>query len=88
MCPKLQATLDDLDGDLPHDIPTRHNEDQQGVCGWGRELLDLCTTASLLILNGRTPGDEIGKYTCLANNGCSTVITLLHPQISCRVPAH
>jgi hypothetical protein len=27
----------------------------------------------LLILNGRTLGDELGKFTCLANGGRSTV---------------
>ncbi|DBA82897.1 TPA: hypothetical protein ACH3X1_006689 [Trebouxia sp. C0004] len=30
---------------------------------WGPELLALCCDANLLILNGRTSGDEIGKYT-------------------------
>ena len=30
---------------------------------WGPELLDMCKDTSLLILNGRTSGDEAGKYT-------------------------
>ena len=30
---------------------------------WGPGLLELCRDTSLLILNGRTPGDEAGKYT-------------------------
>ena len=30
---------------------------------WGPELLELCKTSSMLILNGRTPGNEMGKYT-------------------------
>jgi hypothetical protein len=27
----------------------------------------------LLILNGRTPGDESGEFTCLANGGRNTI---------------
>ncbi len=40
---------------------------------WGRELLDLCYGAGLLILNGRTPGDKSGEFICLANGGRSTI---------------
>jgi hypothetical protein len=43
------------------------------VSGWGRELLDLCCDAGLLIFNGRTLGDELGEFTCLANGGRSTI---------------
>jgi hypothetical protein len=39
----------------------------------GRELLDLCCDDVLLILNGRTSGDELGEFTCLANVGHITV---------------
>ncbi len=32
-----------------------------------------CRTTRLFILNGRTPGDISGEYTCLLNKGFSTV---------------
>jgi hypothetical protein len=39
------------------------------VGGWGRELLDLCCDAGLLILNGRTLSDELREFICLENGG-------------------
>jgi hypothetical protein len=39
----------------------------------GKNILDLCTTAGLRILNGRTAGDSLGFYTCHKYNGSSTV---------------
>jgi hypothetical protein len=27
----------------------------------------------LFIFNGRTPGDELKEFTCLANGGCNTI---------------
>jgi hypothetical protein len=35
--------------------------------------LDLYNDAGLLILNGRTPGDELREFICLANGGRSTI---------------
>ena len=51
--------------DLPSFIPTRQNCNQGWAPGenWGSELLELCRDSSLLIVNGRTPGDVAGKYT-------------------------
>jgi hypothetical protein len=43
------------------------------VGSWGHELLDLCYDVRLFILNGWTPGDESGEFTCLENGGCNTV---------------
>ncbi len=56
----------------PNVVAMRQNRDAS-VGDWGRELLDLCCDARLLILNGRTPGDKSGEFTCLANGGRSTV---------------
>ena len=39
----------------------------------GRELLDICTSSNLVVLNGRTCGDQGGKYTCFQYNGNSVV---------------
>jgi hypothetical protein len=50
----------------------RQNRDAS-VGGWGRELLNLCCDDGLLILNGRTPGDQSREFTCLANGGRNTV---------------
>ena len=62
--PECLEVPDEAD-DLPPDIPPRRNCDKGWVPSenWGPELLDLCKDTSLLILNGRTPGDEAGKYT-------------------------
>jgi hypothetical protein len=53
-------------------VAKRQNCDAN-VGGWGCELLDLCCDARLFILNGRTPGDKLGEFTCLANGGCNIV---------------
>jgi hypothetical protein len=52
---------------------TKRQNCDASVSGWGRELLNLCCDAGLLILNGRTPGDELREFTCLANGGRNTV---------------
>ena len=39
----------------------------------GKRLLDLCKSANLRILNGRTFGDSNGTYTCHKYNGSSVV---------------
>jgi len=61
-----------IEDTLPNDMLERQNYDTVTV-GWHREFLDLCRTTGLFILNGRTPGDISGEYTCLSNKGFSTV---------------
>jgi len=39
----------------------------------GKELLDLCISHQLRVLNGRTLGDLQGNYTCYTPNGASVV---------------
>lgn len=39
----------------------------------GRDLLDLCISNQIRILNGRVLGDTFGIYTCHTPNGTSTV---------------
>jgi len=39
----------------------------------GRDLLDLCISNQIRILNGRFLGDTFGSYTCYTPNGASTV---------------
>ncbi|XP_077862562.1 uncharacterized protein LOC144344539, partial [Saccoglossus kowalevskii] len=40
---------------------------------FGEELVRLCKTNHLRIINGRTPGDWSGKLTCYSYHGASTV---------------
>lgn len=39
----------------------------------GKELINLCVSSRLRILNGRYLGDSFGHYTCYTTNGNSTV---------------
>jgi len=57
---------------LPNNMLERQNRDIVTAC-WHREFLDLYRTIGLFILNGHTPGDILGEYTCLSNKGFSTV---------------
>ncbi|CAG2219541.1 unnamed protein product [Mytilus edulis] len=43
------------------------------VNGQGINLLDLSTSSSLRILNGRYIGDIMGNFTCMTSNGSSVV---------------
>ena len=63
------------DDELPDYIPDRRNCDKAtpGSQTWGLELLGLCQQNNLLILNGRTPGDEYGQYTFESARGHSTI---------------
>ncbi|MEW8548121.1 MAG: endonuclease/exonuclease/phosphatase family protein, partial [Candidatus Thiodiazotropha sp.] len=72
--------VDDSDRHLPLDInyiedthiPLRRSEDMK-VDERGKRLLDICISARLRILNGRTTGDLNGKYTCHKPTGSSVV---------------
>ena len=73
------------DSDLPVDIPLNYTIDQEvprqskdtGVNPQGRILLDLCISARMRIINGRTTGDSAGEYTCYTPRGCSVVDYLI-----------
>ena len=55
----------------------RFNRDR-AVDAYGRRLLELCKTTSLLIANGRLGSDsETGEFTFYGEKGCSTVDYLL-----------
>jgi hypothetical protein len=53
-------------------IPTRNNCDSV-INARGRDILDLCTSARLRIVNGRKLGDTLGYHTCHKWNGSSVV---------------
>jgi hypothetical protein len=61
-----------IEDTLPNDMLERQNRNTV-TAGWHREFLDLCRIVGLFILNGHTPGDISGEYTCLSNKGFSTV---------------
>ena len=39
----------------------------------GRKLLTICSSHSLELANGQTPGDRLGNFTCFNNMGASVV---------------
>jgi hypothetical protein len=86
LCELLQA-LELAKTEQPNIVSKRHNRDAS-VNGWGRELLDLCCDAGLLILNGRTPGHELKEFTCLANGGRSTVDYIVGSPVIWQVATH
>jgi len=62
---------------LPHtyisDFHFSRKSQDKIINAQGRDLLDLCVSARLRILNGRFIGDILGNITCLNTNGCSVV---------------
>ena len=57
----------------PQEIRNRNSEDMGKVDNRGKELLDMCKSTGMVILNGRKMGDFFGKYTCFRYNGSSVV---------------
>ena len=55
------------------DIPPRNSEDNAPADHRGKELIELCKSLGLVMLNGRKTGDLFGKYTSLQWNGSSVV---------------
>ena len=67
-----------IDSNYPNDHfdTPRSNKDK---CSnrFGHSLIYLCCTYSIHMLNGRFPGDANGEFTCVANDGKSTVDYIL-----------
>ena len=79
--PHAGTALDE--DELPDYIQQRCNQDlcSPGSQTWGPELLGFYQQATLLILNGRTPGDEYGQFTfqnAKAHVAPSTTFSHLH----------
>jgi hypothetical protein len=68
----VMLVLEAIEDTLPNNMLERQNHDTV-TASWHHEFLDLCRTTGLFILNGRTPGDISGEYTCLSNKCFSTV---------------
>ncbi len=71
LCELLQAL--ELVETKQLDIVAKQQNRDASVSGWGRKLLDLCRDARLFIPNGRTLGDELREFICLANGGRNIV---------------
>jgi len=71
----------------PSVVATRQNRDVS-VGGWGRELLDLCYNAGLLILNGWTLGEQSREFTCLANGGRNIVDYIVGSHVVWQAATH
>lgn len=64
---------DILPDDYKSDITIKRNNQDRTVNAQGLNLLDLCLSSGLRILNGRYLEDSLGYYTCITNTGYSTV---------------
>ena len=60
--------------------PPKRNPQDKKVNKGGIELVDMCKSLELNIINGRKTGDPFGKYTCFTWNGNSVVDYLLTPD--------
>ena len=76
---KDSSQINDFDGVdlLPPDYVTDtelRRVNQDFIISWhGKNLLDLCLSSRLRILNGRFLGDSLGYFTYISNNGFSSV---------------
>ncbi len=62
-------------GDYTSDIPIpRYSLDTHCIDSYGKNLLDLCKSSGLRILNGRKLGDLQGNFTCFNHVGNPSVI--------------
>ena len=72
--PDKSDELFDLVLDEP---PPKRNSQDDAVNPRGNDLLDMCRSLDLNIVNGRKTGDLFGKYTCFQWNGNSLVDYLI-----------
>ena len=72
----LSNSIDDLlnvfNYEYDINIGPRRNMDKS-INAYGRNLLSLCKSTGLRIVNGRHTGDPDGSYTFLSSNGTSTI---------------
>ena len=81
------VTVDKYDDDfmipvdnLAQNIQSRNSEDNVETNNRGKELLELCKSLGLVILNGRKTGDLFGAYTSFQWNGNSVVDYVMASQ--------
>ncbi len=59
--------------DYVSDDDNVRNSQLETINNYGTQLIDLCFSSKLRILNGRFIGDLLGTPTCFQYNGCSTI---------------
>ena len=64
---------DILPSDYENDTYLKRNNEDKMVNSQGQNLLDLCVSSRLRVLNGRYIGDSLGFQTCFTPNGCSSI---------------
>ncbi len=69
----LDRFMEDFEVGDNHTLPPRNSEDRSPVNTRGEELLELCKSHELIILNGRKMGDPWGKMTSFQWNGSAVV---------------
>ena len=47
----------------------RHSEHKGHICVFGKVLLSICQGSDIAIMNGRTPGNSSGCFTCHTSKG-------------------
>ena len=70
----------DLEGEMDENQMTPRNSEDKVTCGRGNELLELCKSLDLCILNGRKTGDIFGKFTSFQWKGNGVVDYLICSQ--------
>ena len=69
------SDLIDIPVTYTQDIPIhRNNLDVKSVDHHGNQLLELCRSSDMRIVNGRVFGDTLGYHTCFSPNGDPSVI--------------
>jgi hypothetical protein len=58
---------------LDRNLSMRNSQDIHPSCSRGKQLLELCIASQLRILNGRTLGDSLGKFTYHGPLGSSVI---------------
>ena len=70
--------LDDLGYIEDINMPERNNQDKHETNAYGRNLLNMCVTTGLRIINGRYGSDaNVGTFTCITDRSASSIDYIL-----------